>query len=169
MIGSEIFLTITALPDGEAGPSFVLRLRPSKRRRIASPTAAPSMMAPSTMLSGGSDSVPNPVTLYDLPAAFNSTAFTADEPISSPTSAFALRNTDPPGNHFAWLSAVARRQVRCHPQSAFNFGRTEQIWNPVRGCGRCAITALSAKGQFCNLDNSANCRYPLGLPSFERY
>jgi hypothetical protein len=37
--------------------------RPSNSRRIASATAAPSMIAPSTMLSGGSGSVPNPVTL----------------------------------------------------------------------------------------------------------
>jgi hypothetical protein len=63
MIGSEIFLTMTALPDSEAATSFVLMFRPSNRRRMASATAAPSMIAPSTMLSGGSASVPKAVTL----------------------------------------------------------------------------------------------------------
>ncbi len=65
MIGSEIFLTMTALPESEAATSFVLMLalRPSNSRRIAAATAAPSMIAPSTMLSGGSASVPKPVTL----------------------------------------------------------------------------------------------------------
>ena len=63
MIGSEIFLTMTALPESDAATSLVLMPRPSNRRRIASATAAPSMIAPSTMLSGGSGSVPNPVTL----------------------------------------------------------------------------------------------------------
>ena len=51
--GSAIFLTMTALPESEAATSLVLMLRLSKTRRIASTTAAPSMMAPSTMLSGG--------------------------------------------------------------------------------------------------------------------
>src|SRR5262249_27167843 len=100
MIGSEIFLTMTAFPESEAATSFVLMWRPSNRRRIASATAAASMMAPSTMLSGGSGSVPKPVTLYDLPADFSSTALTADDPMSRPTSAFALRrNTAHPGDH----------------------------------------------------------------------
>ena len=44
---------MTALPDSEAATSFVLMPRPSNSRRIASATAAPSMIAPSTMLSGG--------------------------------------------------------------------------------------------------------------------
>jgi hypothetical protein len=44
---------MTALPASEAATSFVRMFFDSKRRRIASATAAPSMMAPSTMLSGG--------------------------------------------------------------------------------------------------------------------
>ena len=61
--GSVIFLTITALPDRDAATSFVWILRLSNSRRIASATAAPSMIAPSTMLSGGMDSAPKAVTL----------------------------------------------------------------------------------------------------------
>jgi hypothetical protein len=38
-------------------------LRLSNNRLIASATAAPSMIAPSTMLSGGTDSAPKAVTL----------------------------------------------------------------------------------------------------------
>ncbi len=44
---------MTALPDSDAATSLVLNALFSNRRRIASATAAPSMIAPSTMLSGG--------------------------------------------------------------------------------------------------------------------
>src|SRR5579859_4568738 len=99
MIGSEIFLTMTALPESDAATSFVLMWRPSNRRRMASATEAPSMIAPSTMLSGGRCSVPKLVTLKDLPDGFSSTALTADDPMSSPTRAFALPNTGHPRLH----------------------------------------------------------------------
>src|ERR1051326_2404810 len=101
MIGSEIFLTITALPESDAATSFVLMWRPSNSRRIAAETAAASMIAPSTILSGGSGSVPKPVTRYDFPDVFSSTALTADDPMSRPTRAFALRNTAHPRFHRA--------------------------------------------------------------------
>jgi len=55
-------LTITALPDSEAATSRVRIACRSKSRRMASATAAPSMIAPSTMLSGGSGSVPYAAT-----------------------------------------------------------------------------------------------------------
>jgi hypothetical protein len=63
MTGRVIFLTITALPDSDAQTSFVWILLVSNSRRIASATAALSMMAPSTMLSGGIGSAPKAVTL----------------------------------------------------------------------------------------------------------
>ena len=63
MTGSVIFLTITALPESEAATSLVLMPRPSNSRRMASATAPPSMMAPSTMLSGGTGSLPKAETL----------------------------------------------------------------------------------------------------------
>src|SRR4051795_3627224 len=91
--GRGIFLTITALPESDAATSFVLIAPPANRRRIASATAPPSMMAPSTMLSGGMGSLPNAATLNALPAGLSSTALTALEPISRPTRDFALRNT----------------------------------------------------------------------------
>src|SRR5215218_3336529 len=91
--GRVIFLTMTALPESDAATSFVWILRPSNSRRIASATAAPSMMAPSTMLSGGTDSEPKAVTLNVFPVGFSSTALTALDPMSRPTRDFALPNT----------------------------------------------------------------------------
>src|SRR5439155_1821270 len=49
---------------------------------------APSMMAPSTMLSGGTGSMANATTLKPFPTAFSSTALTELDPMSSPTTAF---------------------------------------------------------------------------------
>src|SRR5205807_5734501 len=90
MTGRLIFLTMTALPESEAATSFDLNALLSNRRRIASATAVPSMIAPSTMLSGGMGSMPNAATLKPLPTAFNSTAFTALDPMSSPTTPLDL-------------------------------------------------------------------------------
>src|SRR5471030_1286932 len=81
---------MTALPDSEAATSFVLNALFSKTRRIASTTAAPSMIAPSTMLSGGTGSMASAATLKPLPTAFSSTALTALDPMSRPTTAFDL-------------------------------------------------------------------------------
>ena len=50
---------MTALPESDAATSFVLKALFSKSRRMASATAAPSMIAPSTMLSGGTGSMAN--------------------------------------------------------------------------------------------------------------
>ncbi len=51
--GRLIFLTMTALPDSDAATSLVLNAVLLNSRVMASATAPPSMMAPSTMLSGG--------------------------------------------------------------------------------------------------------------------
>ena len=59
---------------------------------MASTTAVPSRMAPSTMLSGGIGWLPNAVTLKPLPAGLSSIALTALEPISRPTRDFDLPN-----------------------------------------------------------------------------
>src|SRR4029078_13529099 len=91
--GRVIFLTMTALPESDAATSLVLIAPLVNRRRIASATAPPSMIAPSTMLSGCTGSLPNAATLNALPAGLSSTALTALEPISRPTRDFALRNT----------------------------------------------------------------------------
>src|SRR5206468_7773655 len=81
---------MTALPDRDAATSLHLKPLLAKRRRIASATAAPSMIAPSTMLSGGIGSLANAETLYDLPTAFSSTALTALDPMSRPTTSLDL-------------------------------------------------------------------------------
>ena len=57
---------MTALPESDAATSFVLNCLFSKTRRIASATAAPSMMAPSTMLSGGTGWIANAIDLEPL-------------------------------------------------------------------------------------------------------
>ena len=59
---------MTALPESEAATSLVLNALFSNSRRMASATAAPSMMAPSTMLSGGTGSMAKAATLKPLPA-----------------------------------------------------------------------------------------------------
>ena len=94
--GRLIFLTMTALPESDATMSRVLIRLPSSRRRIASATAAASMMAPSTMVSPGTGSVPNATTLKDRPDGRSSTALTALDPMSSPTTGLVLRNTPCP-------------------------------------------------------------------------
>src|SRR3954465_14272636 len=96
--GRLIFLTITALPESDAATSLHLKALFWNRRRIASATAVPSMIAPSTMLSGGAGSLAKAATLYDFPAAFSSTALTALDPMSSPTTALGLPrpSTAPP-------------------------------------------------------------------------
>src|SRR5438105_802702 len=78
---------MTALPDSDAATSLVLNCLFSKTRRIASATAAPSMIAPSTMLSGGTGWMPKATTFQPLPACLSSTAFTALEPMSRPMTA----------------------------------------------------------------------------------
>ena len=85
MTGRLIFLTMTALPESEAATSLVLKALFWNSRRMASATAAPSMIAPSTMLSGGTASIANAATRNPLPDGFNSTALTALEPMSRPT------------------------------------------------------------------------------------
>jgi hypothetical protein len=58
-----IFLTITALPESDAQTSFDLNaLLASNNRRMASATAVESMIAPSTIVSGGSGSAPKAAT-----------------------------------------------------------------------------------------------------------
>src|SRR5436190_15981091 len=88
--GRLIFLTMTALPESDAATSFVLNALFENRRLMASATALLSMMAPSTMLSGGTGSEPKATTLYPLPAGLISTALTALDPMSSPTTGFCV-------------------------------------------------------------------------------
>src|SRR5262245_1097574 len=91
--GRLIFLTMTAFPDRDAATSLVLNALFENRRLMESATALLSMMAPSTILSGGTGSEPNATTLCPLPAGLSSTALTALEPISRPTTGFcALPN-----------------------------------------------------------------------------
>ena len=95
MTGNVIFLTITALPDSDVQTSFALNaLLLSNRRRIASATALASMIAPSTIESGGTGCVPKAATRYPFPAAFSSTALTALDPMSRPTTVLDLANTE---------------------------------------------------------------------------
>src|SRR5215212_6386986 len=84
---------MTALPEREAHTSLLLNaLLLSNTRRMASATAPPSRMAPSTIASGGTCSIPNAATRNPLPAGLSSTALTVLEPMSSPTTDLGLRN-----------------------------------------------------------------------------
>src|SRR6185436_7013750 len=84
---------MTAFPESDAQTSLALNaLLVSKTRRMASATAPASMMAPSTMASCGIGSLPNAATRNPLPTGLSSTAFTALDPMSSPTTALLLPN-----------------------------------------------------------------------------
>src|SRR5438093_4859270 len=101
--GRLIFLTITALPDTLVATSFVLIFWAVKRRWMASMTAPESMIAPSTMASGGSGSRPRFTSWYSfpvLPPGFSSTALIADDPMSTPTSPFFLPKSAKPASLF---------------------------------------------------------------------
>src|SRR5713101_4767940 len=76
---------MTALPDSDAATSLLLNALFSNKRRMASATPNPSMMAPSTMLSDGTGSLPHATTLNPRPTALSSIALTALEPMSRPT------------------------------------------------------------------------------------
>src|SRR5712671_1128898 len=97
---------MTALPESEAATSLLLKALFSNRRLMASATAVPSMIAPSTILSGGIGSMPTAVTLNVLPVARNSTALTALDPMSRPTTG---------------LDFLDRPNTVCpHPQSRYH-------------------------------------------------
>ena len=114
---------MTALPESEAATSFVLNALFSNRRLIASATAAASIIAPSTMLSGGTGSIANAMTLYPLPAALSSTALTALEPMSRPTTDFDLPR---PNTIVSWL-----KRVRSSAKRIPNLVRTRACQKPA--------------------------------------
>src|SRR5262249_312825 len=91
---------------------------------MASATAAPSMIAPSTMLSGGTGSMPKATTFHAFPDGLSSTALTALEPMSRPTTAFDLPRPNTTVCPFR-LSQSGKRsttavRARCLPKTAAN-------------------------------------------------
>src|SRR5688572_12222305 len=93
--GSVIFLTMTVLPESDAHTFLVLKAGVLSNSRLMVPTtASASMMAPSTIESAGTASLANADTLKLFPLGLSSTALTALEPMSRPTTALGvLRNT----------------------------------------------------------------------------
>ena len=88
---------MTELPDSDATTSLALNRGDCRTRRTASVTAPASMIAPSTMLSGGTGSTPMATTLKPRPDALSSIALTALDPMSSPTTGLLLlKSTTPP-------------------------------------------------------------------------
>ena len=86
---------MTALPETPVATSAVLILLSWNSRWIESITAPASMIAPSTIASGGSDSIPMFRSWYSsppLPPTLISTALMAEEPMSTPTIPFFLPN-----------------------------------------------------------------------------
>src|SRR5438445_6971977 len=84
--GSGTRLTITECPDTDVATFFVFTLALSKIRLMAFATCGASMIAPSTTVSGASDSIPKLTSSYPALVLFNSTDLMELEPISSPTS-----------------------------------------------------------------------------------
>ena len=89
-----IFLTMTEWPDTDTATFGFFTPVDARRRVIVSTTRDESMMAPSTIASGERVSSPA-LTRWNVPSlpSFNSTSLTAEEPMSSPTRFFALRNS----------------------------------------------------------------------------
>src|SRR5438045_3717907 len=100
------------------------------------------MMAPSTMLSAGTGSVPNAVILKPFPAGLSSTAFTALEPMSRPTTDFFLPK--PNINTPLVREQVIRQGQRQYQTSAADrTPKTDAQWQNVRhGARRAAAPVL---------------------------
>ena len=94
IVGSMIFLTMTEWPDTDTATFGFFTPVDARSREIVSTTREESMIAPSTIASGESTSRPA-LTSWNVPSlpSFNSTSFTADEPMSRPTRFFAFRNS----------------------------------------------------------------------------
>src|SRR3990172_5006749 len=122
--GRVIFLTMTALPESDAATSFDLNALFSKTRRIASATAEPSIIAPSTILSGGTGWVAKAATLNPLPDARNSIALTALEPMSRPTAAFDLFRP----NTVMSPKTISRTAPPGHPRSMRPADSSPENW-----------------------------------------
>ena len=127
--GRLIFLTITALPETPVQTSGVLIFCAAKSRWIASMTAPESMMAPSTMASGGSGSMPMFVSWYSappLPPALSSTALMAEDPMSRPTRPFFLPNK-PTGASPGLPTALASDRSVCPLAATPEFRNRDEI------------------------------------------
>ncbi len=101
--GRLIFLTMTAFPETLVATSLVLIFWAVKRRWMASMTAPESMMAPSTIASGGNGSSPRLVSWYSLPPlppGLSSTTLIAEDPMSTPTSPLLLPKSATPAPLF---------------------------------------------------------------------
>src|ERR1051326_3456454 len=86
MAGRVIFLMITEWQEREGAELEFLTVFSLFSREIVSTTREESMIEPSTMASGERRSIPILRSWYVPPFfSFSSTSFTADEPISRPT------------------------------------------------------------------------------------
>ena len=150
MTGRLIFLTMTALPDSDATTSFALNFGDWSTRRTASVTAPASMIAPSTMLSGGSGSTPIATTLKPRPEGLSSIALTALEPMSRPTTGLLrLKSTTPPsllraGPESPATAESPRANAVPATDSSGSRRKSPETLAPVRSAGRVvAATSLT--------------------------
>src|SRR5262245_42270738 len=189
--GRLIFLTITALPESDAATSLGLNCLFSKTRLIASATAAPSMIPPSTMLSGGTGSMPNATTFHALPADFSSTALTALDPMSRPTTAFDLprpnttvcpfRQAQPwkrgttaglpadcqkPPQTTKFRPGCVRElaELITVPSACYKKRRPDRTTSPLSFIGTCVPLLHTGGGARSRLDTPQKRAYDLGLP-----
>jgi hypothetical protein len=79
---------ITEWPEREVATSFSRTFSSRREVLIPSITEAWSMMAPSTMASGGRGKTPNFFRPYSVPAALMCASLIELDPMSSPTSSF---------------------------------------------------------------------------------
>src|SRR5260221_4117361 len=115
--GSGTLLTITEWPETEVATFFVFTPAESKIRLMALATCGASMMAPSTTVSGASDSMPKLTSSSPALVDFNSTDLIELEPMSSPTSCllfFPPNNISQPLYSFA-LPKLCRLRFRLTP------------------------------------------------------
>src|SRR5258708_2135400 len=84
--GSGTRFTITECPETDVATFLVLTLAESKIRLMALATCGASMIAPSTTVSGASDSMPKLTSSYPALVLLSSTDLMELDPISNPTS-----------------------------------------------------------------------------------
>src|SRR5882757_5534294 len=107
--GSGTRFTITECPETEVATFLVLTADESKIRLIAFATCGASMIAPSTTVSGASDSMPKLTSSYPALVLLSSTDLMELDPISNPTSCllfFPPNNILQPLYSFALLTSL---------------------------------------------------------------
>src|SRR5512134_474014 len=92
VVGRTTFLMMTEWPEREVATSFSRTFSSRSAVLIPSITVAWSMIAPSTMASGGRWKTPNFLTLYSFPVDLTCASLIELDPMSRPISSFDPRS-----------------------------------------------------------------------------